>query len=253
MPIGIATITVVLFMFHMRVFDDMKDKRFDDRHHPSRLIQKGKISLKALLVIDLLGIAVQFILTLLYSVNAVIWLLFAYAYAALAGADFMAGTVLRRHFFLYNLLNILQLFFVQLYIYAMFTPFFSLTDPGLFIHFLFAIGNAGILEIARKLKAPEQESTGNDTYSARLGIDGAAVFFVTLCLFIYGLFLALFFSQPYTTSQFLLSFAAPAVVCIAAIAYALLRKGLSAAAIPGAAIFFYLVTHGSLALPFLFQ
>jgi hypothetical protein len=239
----VGTITGVLFLFHMRVSDDHKDHFFDNRYHADRPVQKKIVSLKEIAWLDRAGIVFQALLNAALFPIALLWWLLAYAYSSVAGGDFFLGASIRERFYLYNLLNMLQLLFVQAYLYALIDPAFSAVNILFVIHFLFVLLNAAVLEFARKMKHPAQESAGNDTYSARLGVRGAAAAYGALCLLVYSSFL--FLLQRLSASPILLvcSFAAVAIVTVSIILYLFWADRRCARIVEGSAVAFYLSMH----------
>ncbi|MBS3136032.1 hypothetical protein J4401_03655 [Candidatus Woesearchaeota archaeon] len=171
----VGTVTGLLFTFLMRVFDDFKDKEFDDKFHGERPVQKSVISLKELNVLNIAGITVQITVNLIYSISAFLWWCLAMAYSLLARNEFFIKNWIKKHFHIYNLLNLMQLFFLQIYLYALISPVIVWSEPLLYAHFIFVLLNSGMLDMARKLKAGENESKGLDTYSSRWGMKKAAL------------------------------------------------------------------------------
>jgi 4-hydroxybenzoate polyprenyltransferase len=190
----IGTLTCLLFMFNIRVFDDFKDKSFDNQFHKKRPVQRGLISLKELNIINLISIAIQVILNLFMSINAFIYWILAMCYSLIAKKEFFIKKYIRKTFILYNFLNLMQMFFLQIYLYALIEPNFSFKDPLLFIHFIFVLSNAVILEVARKMKSKREESKGMDTYSGRYGVKKSAFIYSGSYLVTYLLFYIIFIS-----------------------------------------------------------
>jgi 4-hydroxybenzoate polyprenyltransferase len=239
----IGTITALLFMFHMRVFDDQKDKQFDTDYHPERPVQKGIINIKELNFLNAIGLSIQFLLNVFFSLYAFLWLVLALGYSLIARAEFFMKQWIKKRFFLYNVLNLLQLFFVQIYLYALFNPEFSWENPLLFIHFIFALSNAALIEVGRKLKRKNEETEGRDTYSARLGMKFASVLFAGVYLTIYWMFSYMLFSLAETLTLFYISLIPLGIIITSTIIYLSWDNKLSPKLVEGSAILFYLSTH----------
>jgi 4-hydroxybenzoate polyprenyltransferase len=248
MPLALVVgyLTCLLFTFQMRVFDDMKDYSFDNRYHKDRPVQKHTISLEELNILNLVGIGIQALINVFYSLHAFGYWLAAFLYSLLAKAEFFAGEAVRKRFYLYNMLNLLQLFFLQLYLYAVIFPGFSWNDPLLYVHFVFVLLNAAILEFARKLKQKDEESGGKDTYSERLGIKKAATLFIAVLLLTYGTFSWLFFSLSIAAKVYFLSLMFLMMVLYSTFRY--MRREKNTLYLQGSSVLFYLSLHFLLAV-----
>jgi len=73
------------------------------------------------------------------------------------------------------------------------TPIINFLDPLLYIHFVFVIVNAGILEVGRKLKVKSNESLGKDTYSSQIGKRKSAIMFIVIIFLSFFIFSYLLF------------------------------------------------------------
>ncbi len=94
----IGTITALLFMFHMRVFDDQKDKQFDTDYHPERPVQKGIINIKELNFLNAIGLSIQFLLNVFFSLYAFLWLVLTLGYSLIARAEFFMKQWIKKDF-----------------------------------------------------------------------------------------------------------------------------------------------------------
>jgi 4-hydroxybenzoate polyprenyltransferase len=239
----ISFITVLLFTFHIRVIDDYKDYLFDLKYHSDRPIQSGVIKIKTLLIIDVIGLFIQAILNLYFSIEAFIWWLIAFSYTILATNEFFIGEKIKRNFFLYNFLNLIQLLILQFYIYAIIYPSFILTDKLLIIHFIFVMFNITLLEFGRKLKSKEEENIGKDTYSSRLGIARATIIYIIISLVIYYIFNFILFNLQYKMFILMLSLIPLNLLLISSIIYLKINNALSSKILEICAILFYLSMH----------
>ncbi|MBU0628440.1 MAG: UbiA family prenyltransferase [Nanoarchaeota archaeon] len=239
----IGTLTCLLFMFNIRVFDDFKDERFDSRFHKERPVQKGIITLNEINFLNIAGLSIQILLNVFYSLSAFFWWLLALAYSLIARMEFFMKGWIRKRFFIYNALNLLQIFFLQIYLYKLIEPALSWKNNLLFIHFIFVLFNAGLLDVARKLKRKEDETEGKDTYSSRLGMETASFMYSCVCLIVYGLFLYLLFSLKKSFILFYASLIPLAVVITSTILYLSWKNKASTKVVEGLAILFYLSMH----------
>jgi len=194
LEIVLALTAGLIFMFNVRVLDERKDLIFDTLHHKDRPIQRGIISLNELFILNILLLFILFGISAFSSFYAFFYLLIALVYSMIAGLDFFLGEKIRKMFFLYNFLCLIQLFFFQIHLYALMTPKINFLHPLLYVHFIFVVTNAGIIEIGRKLKVKSSEGSGNDTYSSRMGKNKSAAFFISVILITFAIFSYLWFN-----------------------------------------------------------
>ena len=235
--------TLLLFMFHIRVLDEYKDYEFDSKYHKNRPVQRGLITLRELLIIDLFGIIILLLLNLTFPPRAIIFLIIALTYTLLAGKEFFIKNWIRKRFFLYNFLNLLQLLFLQFYLYSMINPNFSFQDPLLTIHFVFVLFNIGIIEFARKLKSKSEETNARDTYSSRLGIKKAVLIYIFVCLIVYGLFFYMMVNLIFSQHIFIISLVFLNLVIFSASSYVSKNNKTSAIILQSFAALFYISMH----------
>lgn len=241
--IVVGTITCLLFLFNIRVFDDFKDENFDDEFHKKRPIQRGLISLTELNIINLIFLIIQTILNFFISLYAFMYWALALIYSLIARAEFFMKNFIRKKFILYNTLNLFQMLFLQIYLYALIEPDFSISNSLLAIHFIFVLTNAVILEIARKLKGNEEESLGKDTYSGRYGVKTASIIYAVSFLITYLLFLVILLQLSHSIVILIVSLAPLLLIILSTINYYMKRNKLSSKIVEGTAILFYLSMH----------
>lgn len=185
----VAIVVGILVLLNMRVLDDIRDFAHDQAHHKDRPVQAGHISIQELITINTVGLALLLLLLLTLGVVPLVFGLCTVGFSYFAGKDFFLGKKLKKHFLLYNCANFIQMLWVQLLVYAILDSRFILFTSVLWVHFLFAIGNAVIIEIVRKIKPPHRESDGKDTYSWRLGFRGALGLYTASCTVAFALYL----------------------------------------------------------------
>lgn len=175
----IALVASLAYLFHIRVIDEHRDFEHDTLHHSSRPVQRGVISKKELRRADVAAVTLLLLLSVYAGFTAFILALGMLAYAYVAEHEFFLGEHIRRRFFLYNGINLIQMFALQLFVYAVFTDPFPFT-PLVAAHFLFTALGTVIFEFVRKIKRPEEDGTGKDTYTGRLGLTKALSVFLVL-------------------------------------------------------------------------
>lgn len=181
-------VACMTYLYHIRVIDESRDEEHDRSYHPDRPVQRGLISIRELFFIDLTGLALFVLCMLWYGLPTIIYGIILLVFSLAAWKDFFLGDRLKRHFLLYNAVNMFQMVLLQLFIYALFTGSYSIT-PVMWIHLLFVIFNTIILEFVRKIKTSEDESQGQDTYSWHLGYARSLRYFYLFTLLNFVTFL----------------------------------------------------------------
>ncbi len=239
----VSIITLLLFMFHIRVLDEHKDYHFDSRYHQGRPIQRGLISLKELLTLDIVGLLIIFLVNIFFPLRAIIFLFIAFGYTLIAGNEFFMKNWIRKRFFLYNFLNLLQLLFLQFYLYSLIDPKFSFRNILLTVHFAFVLFNVGLLEFARKLKIKSQENEARDTYSSRLGIKKSVLVYTLIYLFVYGLFAYILFNLNFKLVIFIISLFFLDLIALSPLIYLSWNNQKSTLILQGFTALFYISMH----------
>lgn len=170
-----ASAVGVLLFFQLRVLDEFKDSDTDRRYRPERPVPRGLVKLAELRNLGLLAAAIQLGLVLLIRPGALPLLLTCWAFMALMTAEFFAPEFLKARPGLYLLSHQPIVPLMQLLTSAFDWAKAGATQPTTALAWLAVVSfGAGItLEIGRKLRAPEQERPGVDTYTANWGIPAA--------------------------------------------------------------------------------
>ena len=189
----VALIASIAYLLHIRIIDEFRDYEHDLKHHKDRPISTGVITLKELRVIDWLTIIVVPVAVLYSSTEALLIAMAMLFYSYFAGKEFFLGLQFRKHFYLYNTVNLVQMFFLQILVYAIASPSFSFTTL-VTVHFLFTATGTVIFEFLRKVKSPGYDGTGKDTYTWFLGLNNALLVYamfatLNILLFVKAMFL----------------------------------------------------------------
>ena len=181
-----ALIVSVSYLLHIRIIDEHRDFEHDNNHYKNRPIQKGVVTKEELRSVD--GVLVGIILGLSFvsSFASLLLALSMLGYSWLCGKEFFFGERLRRHFFLYNSVNLVQMILMQIWVYSLFAGTIPLT-PILILHFLFTSVGTAVFEFMRKVKVPGEDGTGKDTYTHYLGFSRSLLVYVLLGLVSMGL------------------------------------------------------------------
>jgi 4-hydroxybenzoate polyprenyltransferase len=167
--------TLLLFFFHLRVFDEHKDAEEDLRHYPERVLSRGLVTLRHLRIAGCIAIAAQIALAATAGIGALAGWALAFAFSLLMLAEFFAGRWLRGRLLLYAALHLLVMPLLAAMIFSFSTrrlpweapPWYWLYScVGFFVTFNW--------EISRKIRAPEDEREGITTYTRVFGTYGAA-------------------------------------------------------------------------------
>src|SRR5687768_5543739 len=164
------------FFLMLRVFDEHKDFEADAIAHPGRVLQRGLITLKHLRVVGLLAIAVQLGTSLWLDGGigpVTTWWLAALGWSALMAREFFVRDWIRRHLIVYALSHIVVMGIVAMWIAAMGSPN-AMRSAGPWSFAALSILAGLAFEIARKIRAPEQEHPLADSYTQALGVPAAS-------------------------------------------------------------------------------
>jgi hypothetical protein len=180
-------ITVTLF-FLVRVFDEHKDANDDAQFRKELPVPRGLISLKELRNIGLFVFALQITLQAWFFPKMLIPFFAIIAYLSLMGKEFFIADWLKRHQFWYVTSHMFIIPLVDIYASGLDWFLQGAQAPwGLLFFFAVSYFNGIVLEVGRKIRAPESESVGVVTYSALLGRVKATwlwigILAITLCL-----------------------------------------------------------------------
>ena len=168
--LGGAMISTVILFFQLRVADEFKDFEIDCQFRPQRPVPRGLVSLRELGTIAYLGAACQFAVALYVDVGLIPILVAVWLYLALMTREFFVPEWLRRTPMVYLFSHMLIMPMVAFYVSA----FDWLCDcrampQGLFWLLALSFCCGLVLELGRKIRIPEHERTGVETYSALWG------------------------------------------------------------------------------------
>jgi 4-hydroxybenzoate polyprenyltransferase len=176
-----VVIASIAYLFHIRVIDEHRDFCHDNEHHPDRPVQSGVISKDELWYVDCIAIALLLYIAITAGFSSLVIAAGMLGYAYIAGKEFFVGEKIRKHFFLYNGVNLVQMLLMQVFVYAVFADPIPRTMLVL-SHFLFTATGTLVFEFVRKLKIPGDDGTGKDTYTSYLGFNGAMSSYMFLTL-----------------------------------------------------------------------
>ncbi len=176
-----AMLSCLLFFLLLRLADEWKDYHHDIQSRPYLPVARGVVSLRELGVLAIGCLLAQVALAW-WAAPPLLWLLLpVWGYFAAMTVEFGIGQWLHKHVHWYLLSHMVLLPLFGYYLTAWDWLVYAASPPpalGWLVLLSFVCGL--ILEIGRKLRAPECEEPGVATYSAAWGARRAALLW--LCL-----------------------------------------------------------------------
>lgn len=169
-----AAITTLILFFQLRVADEFKDYADDAKYRPHRAVPRGLVSLRELAWIAWIGAAIQFAIAIRIDVGLVPLLMLVWLYMGLMTKEFFVPGWLKKTPSVYLLSHMLIMPMIAFYISAFdWLCNCEAMPAGLGWLLLFSFSCGLVLEIGRKIKSPDAERTGVETYSSVWGISVA--------------------------------------------------------------------------------
>lgn len=166
----IVWLIVLMLFFQMRVCDEIKDYEDDLRYRPERPIQRGLVSLGLIKTLGLVCVLVMLALTYIMSPGLVIFLGLVWLWLGLMTVEFFVPQWLKARPFLYLASHMAIMPIIDLFITAAeWLPSGQGAPNGLWLFIALSCANGCVIEIGRKVWAPENERQGVETYSSLLG------------------------------------------------------------------------------------
>lgn len=170
----VAFVTAFLFFLQLRIADEFKDAGEDARFRPYRPVPRGLVTLRELGWIGIGAAAVQLAGSLWLRPLLAALLLVAWGYLALMSKEFFVRQWLKKRPLAYMLSHMVVMPIFDIYATACDWLAAGSPAPAGIGWFLAASYTNGIVvEIGRKIRAPEDEENGVETYSFLWGIPGA--------------------------------------------------------------------------------
>lgn len=170
-PVLVAFVSCLLFFLQLRIADEFKDFEEDAKFRPYRAVPRGLVSLRELGVVFALCGTLQLALALWLEPRLLVLLTITWAYLALMSKEFFVRRWLAGRPVLYMVSHMAIMPLIDLY--ATSTDWLVAGQPrppGGLIWFLFAsLFNGMVIEIGRKVRSPDDEEDGVQTYSALWG------------------------------------------------------------------------------------
>jgi 4-hydroxybenzoate polyprenyltransferase len=163
----VAFASSFLFFLQLRIADEFKDFEEDSRFRPYRPVPRGLVSLADLGWVWAGCIAIQFALALWLAPRLIVLLLLTWLYLGLMSKEFFARRWLKARPITYMVTHMAIMPLVDLYTTSCeWVPAGGARPPrGLLWFLLVSFFNGMVIEIGRKIRSPQDEESGVETYS----------------------------------------------------------------------------------------
>jgi hypothetical protein len=166
----VAFVSSLICFLQLRVADEFKDAGDDARYRAYRPVPRGLVTLGELTWIGLAGALLQLGLSVVLAPRLVLLLVPIWLYMGLMRNEFFVPEWLKARPLAYLGSHMLIVPLIHLYATACDWLVEGATPPpGLGWFLLFGFFNGIVIEVGRKIRAPEEEEPGVETYSALWG------------------------------------------------------------------------------------
>jgi len=166
----IAFISLFISFFQLRVSDEFKDYADDMKYRPYRPVPRGVVSLDDLGFVAIATAAVQVGLAVPLDLRLVPLLGLLWFYMVLMRQEFFIPHWLKAHPWFYLISHMVIMPLLAFYASACYwLPAQVFPGKGLGWFLVVSFFNGMVIELGRKIRAPEQEETGVETYTALWG------------------------------------------------------------------------------------
>jgi 4-hydroxybenzoate polyprenyltransferase len=166
----VAFVTALCFFFQLRVADEFKDAEDDARHRPYRPVPRGLVTLRELGWLGVWAAVVQLVAALWLDARLVPLLMVVWSYMALMSKEFFVRDWLRKRPVTVLWTHMLIMPLIDLYATACdWVPAGASVAAGLRWFLVASFFNGMVVEIGRKIRAPEMEEAGVETYTVLWG------------------------------------------------------------------------------------
>ncbi len=171
----VAFITSLIFFLQLRIADEFKDFEEDSRYRSYRPVPRGLVMLRELGVVGAILAFVQLVLALWLYWPLIFALIVTWVYLALMSHEFFVRDWLKVRPVTYLWTHMLIMPLIDLYATAcdwlVASGEWSLAalPDGLYWFLIVSFCNGIVIEIGRKIRAPQDEEQGVETYSVLWG------------------------------------------------------------------------------------
>jgi 4-hydroxybenzoate polyprenyltransferase len=162
----VAFISCLIFFVQLRIADEFKDIEEDTLYRPYRPVPRGLITLRELAIVFAIGAAVQLGLALWLDWRLIIVLAVVWMYLAAMSREFFVRDYLKRRPLLYLISHMAIMPLIDFYATSSDWLVHTARIPNGLAWFLAAsFFNGMVIEIGRKIRSPDDEEHGVQTYS----------------------------------------------------------------------------------------
>jgi 4-hydroxybenzoate polyprenyltransferase len=219
----VAWAATLAIFFQLRASDEVKDFEDDARYRPERPIPRGLISLRLIVGLALACAPVAALLAASLGPAVVAPLVLVWLWLALMSVEFFAPHWLKARPFAYLVSHMAIMPLIDLFVTSTeWLPQSLYPPPGLGWFLGLSFANGCVLEIGRKIWAPENEREGVETYSALLGPARATLLWLAALCFACALLIGVGFAVG--TPMLVAAIGLAALVAVAVGASGFLRR-----------------------------
>lgn len=169
-------IILELMFFHLRVIDEHKDDEIDLAVYPDRVLSRGLVTLSQLRKIGFFAITIELVLSLILGLPVLIGCILVLILSWLIYKEFYLEEFLHKHILLNAFIHMSIMPVYGLFVYSVAANKHLWSAPSVVLRFAAMSYFVGLgFEIARKVRAPEDERPDMVTYSKPMGPVKAAL------------------------------------------------------------------------------
>lgn len=178
---AVGAVTALVCFFVLRVLDEHKDADIDRRYRPELPVPRGVVTLAELRRVTVLAVAIVVAWNALVAPALLAPLVAIAAWMALMTREFFVREWLRGHAAAYLVTHMAIMPFIDLYTTGLDWWVAGHAPPhGLWLFLAVTFLNGIVLEIGRKVRAPDGERDGVDTYTRAWGLRAGAIVWMVM-------------------------------------------------------------------------
>ncbi len=181
-PCLVAFVSSLLSFLQLRLADEFKDFEEDSKYRSYRPVPRGLIKLRELAWVWIGCMTIQLALSLWLAPRLVVLLVATWVYLGLMTKEFFARRWLKARPVVYMVSHMAIMPLVDFYATACDWASLGYARPprGLLWFLLVSLFNGMVIEIGRKIRSPQDEETGVETYSFLWGPGRAVIIWLTM-------------------------------------------------------------------------
>ncbi|MCL2354062.1 MAG: UbiA family prenyltransferase [Defluviitaleaceae bacterium] len=182
LQVVVAILSTTFWFMLMRIADEHKDFEEDSKFRPYRPVQRGLVKLKELRFIGAFLILAQMGMSILIDWRMLGFFALVCIWFGLMTMEFGIGKWLKKRHTIYLISHMMIMPFIELYGTAIeWLPRGGGFSIGILLFMVSSLCDGTVIEVGRKLRAPENEEYGVDTYTQIWGPKRAMVVWL-VCL-----------------------------------------------------------------------